>query len=165
MKKELFSETQKLQRIWFWVIGLDIVGIVLIFVFKDSSVDISDILPPTLIVASAFLFVIWIFIVSKLIVTIDARGIHYRYPVFRPKWKTIPCEDIGTFSTVHYDAIFDYGGWGIKNSKKNGRCITIQGNCGILLELKNGEKILLGTQNKEGMEFAMKRLMQQPSDI
>jgi hypothetical protein len=167
MGKEIFSETQKIQRVWFWVIGIDliVVGTILTVVLSKSTHKLLEILPPIAIVIVAFSFVIWIFTSSKLIVVVDTEGIKYRYPVFKPKWKKIAKQDIHSYILKNYDAIFDYGGWGVKKSKKNGTCVTIQGNTGLLVELKNGEKILIGTQNKEGIEWAMKRLIQGPSEL
>ena len=103
------------------------------------------------------------FICIKLIISIDHDGITATR-VFKPKWKKILKDDIKTYTIQNYDAIFDYGGWGVKKSRKKGMCITIQGDIGILLFMKNGEQILIGTQNKEGIEWGMKRLMQVPSE-
>jgi hypothetical protein len=165
--KELFSETQKMQRSWFWVIGLDllVVTIILIFVLSNAVHNFLEILPPIIIICFAFLFVTWIFIKSQLVVIVDTEGIKYRYPVFKPKWQIISKETISNYTLKTYDAFFDYGGWGIKKTKKNGMCVTIQGNTGLLVELKNGKQILIGTQNKEGIEWAMKKLIQPPSEL
>jgi hypothetical protein len=155
-----------MQKIWLWVIWADLIfcGSLLTFVFYKTDADLFSMLPAISIALAAFAFIVWIFIRSKLIITIDSGGINYRYPIFKPKWKKILKDDIHMFAVKNYDAIFEYGGWGIKNSKKHGRCITIQGDAGLLLELKNGERILIGTQNKDGFERAMKRLMQTPAE-
>ncbi|NOR28731.1 MAG: hypothetical protein GQ540_09425, partial [Lutibacter sp.] len=54
----------------------------------------------------------------------------------------------------NYDAIFEYGGWGVKFSfrKKKGKSFTTKGDIGLQLELNSGRKILIGTQQKEELQ-------------
>jgi len=166
VNKIFYTETQNMQRIWLWVIGLDLIicGSILMVVSYNNETNIFYMLPAIILMLAAFAFVLWIFLCSRLIITIDSEGIHYSYPVFKPKWKKILKDDIKIYTIQNYDAIFDYGGWGVKKSKKKGMCITIQGDTGILLVMKNGEQILIGTLNKEGIEWGMKRLMQVPAE-
>jgi len=161
MPRVYFTEIQKIQKLWFWVIGFDLlfVGTILTVVLSKTSSAVVEMLPPLILVVIAFSFIIWIFVSSKLITVIDREGIRYRYPVFKPKWKTISQAEIKSFSIKKYDAIFDYGGWGVKNSKKNGKSITIQGDTGLALELKNGDQILIGVQDQENILWAIKRMM------
>ena len=51
----------------------------------------------------------------------------------------------------NYNPISEYGGWGIKGgfSKQTGKAYTTKGTTGLQLTLKNGKKILIGTQKKE----------------
>ena len=46
--------------------------------------------------------------------------------------------------------LLEYGGWGLKGGllwkKSKGIAINVSGNIGIQLELKNGKKLLIGTQ-------------------
>src|SRR5687767_14684795 len=97
---EIFKETQKQQRIWLWVICLDVIVCfgILMFIFSKASHEAIDILPPILIALFAFGFVIWILLASKIEVTIDHEGVNYRYPVFKSKWSRISKEEINTFS-------------------------------------------------------------------
>ena len=47
----------------------------------------------------------------------------------------------------------EYGGWGIRTiSLKKNIAYTISGDKGLQIELKDGKKILLGTQNPEEVE-------------
>jgi hypothetical protein len=168
MSKEYFTERQNIQKLWFWVIGIDllIVGVILSVVMSKTSTSLENMIPPMAIVVVAFGFVIWIINFSKLTTVFEQDGIRYRYPVFHPKWKKINKEEIKSFTIKNYDAIYEYGGWGIKNSKKNGKSITIQGNTGLALELKNGERVLIGLRDKENVAWAMKRMMQLiPDDL
>lgn len=55
-----------------------------------------------------------------------------------------------------YDALSEYGGWGLKGgalwNNSKGKAINVSGNIGIQLELKNGKKLLIGTQKKKEAE-------------
>ncbi|MBK5210456.1 MAG: hypothetical protein JJE44_13285 [Flavobacteriaceae bacterium] len=54
----------------------------------------------------------------------------------------------------NYNAIFEYGDWGLKFSfrKSRGKSFTVKGNIGLQIALLNGNKILIGTQKKEEIQ-------------
>lgn len=56
------------------------------------------------------------------------------------------------------EPIKEYGGWGIKGKFKS-KAYNVSGNIGLQLYLKNGRKVLFGTQRQEAIENAMKKLM------
>jgi hypothetical protein len=85
----------------------------------------------------------------KLITRIDEKGIHYRFFPFHRKQKSILWLEIQSAYVRKYDAISEYGGWGLKGfRRKNGQAINTKGNIGIQLELKNSKKLLIGTQKE-----------------
>jgi hypothetical protein len=45
-----------------------------------------------------------------------------------------------------YSPIFEYGGWGWRYSFSNGRAYNVSGKIGLQIVLKNGKRILIGTQ-------------------
>ena len=59
-----------------------------------------------------------------------------------------------------YDALGEYGGWGLKGGKlwkkEKGKAINVSGDIGIQLELKDGKKLLIGTQMKTEVESVLK---------
>ncbi|PQJ80922.1 hypothetical protein BTO18_05610 [Polaribacter porphyrae] len=81
---------------------------------------------------------------------------HYQFFPFHWKLKLITWDKISTAYVRIYDPIGDYGGWGLKGgtlwSKSKGRAINVSGDIGIQLELKNGKKLLIGTQKKSEAE-------------
>ncbi|ALJ06742.1 hypothetical protein APS56_05200 [Pseudalgibacter alginicilyticus] len=65
--------------------------------------------------------------------------------------RTIPWKDIKYAQTRTYNALLEYGGWGLKNGgffAKKGKAINIKGNIGIQLILIDNKKLLIGTQKK-----------------
>jgi hypothetical protein len=84
----------------------------------------------------------------KLTTRIDEKGIHYQFFPFHFKLKLIPWNEVSKASVRTYNPIGDYGGWGLKGgwTKSKGKAINVSGDIGIQLELKNGKKLLIGTQ-------------------
>lgn len=95
-----------------------------------------------------------LFIFLKFKTRVDEIGIHYQFSPFQFSFKTIPWSSISKCYIRKYEAISEYGGWGMKYSffKKRGKCYTSKGNIGLQLELKNGKKILFGTQLKDALQ-------------
>jgi hypothetical protein len=73
---------------------------------------------------------------------------------FQFKYNEISWNDVLTIEVRKYKPIREYGGWGYRFSFKNGKAYNISGNMGLQIVLKNGDKILIGTQKPdELMEF------------
>ncbi len=105
------------------------------------------------------LVILWFFVL-KLVTRIDEKGILFRFKGFHLKPKIITWNEINKAYIRKYDAMTEYGGWGIKGGlfwiKSKGKAYNVKGNIGLQLELKNGKKILIGTQKKEEMERVLK---------
>ena len=107
-----------------------------------------------LIVTSYFLFG------SRLKVQINNGKLLYSFPPFIRKMKEISKDQIKSYEIRKYKPIREYGGWGIKKGlKKYGDAYNVQGNIGLQLTLKNGKKVLFGTQRPEALKRAMIKLM------
>ncbi|SDL02555.1 hypothetical protein SAMN04487898_11451 [Pedobacter sp. ok626] len=58
-----------------------------------------------------------------------------------------------------YSPLGEYGGWGIRYSMSGqGMAYNVSGNKGLQLELNNGKKILIGTNNPTELEAALTKL-------
>jgi len=150
----IFKEEQRFNQTW--IIVLIIVStIVPLFVITKEYLDNPDSFTTSefigilalIIVASCFIFVL------KLYTRIDENGIRYKFFPFQLKFKLLPWNEIKTANVRTYDAITEFGGWGLKGgalwNKSKGRAINVSGDIGIQLQLKNGKKLLIGTQKKE----------------
>ncbi|MEJ5260345.1 MAG: hypothetical protein WHS88_09170 [Anaerohalosphaeraceae bacterium] len=62
--------------------------------------------------------------------------------------RQIAWEEIERLYARTYSPILEYGGWGIRFGRA-GTAYNIRGNQGIQLELKNGKRILIGTQQPQ----------------
>jgi hypothetical protein len=71
------------------------------------------------------------------------------------RWVTFPVEAIGKAAVREYSPIKEYGGWGIRVSKWNGRAYNAFGNQGVQLELKTGALVLIGSQRPQELITAL----------
>lgn len=113
---------------------------------EDSSMKLVELVTVIGIFLSATLPIFFF----KLITRIDEKGIHYRFFPFHRKQRSVLWSEIQNAYVRQYDAVSEYGGWGLKGGfrRKKGKAINTKGDIGIQLELKNSKKLLLGTQKE-----------------
>ena len=156
----IFKEEQRFNQIW--LIALILVsilipiGIILSEYVKDpnsfSTIELVSIIAFILLV-SGLIFVF------KLSTRIDEEGIHYKFFPFHWSFRVINWNEIENIYVRHYDAISEYGGWGLKSgaiwNNSKGKAINVSGSIGIQLELKNGKKLLIGTKKQNEAESVL----------
>lgn len=152
---KVFKEEQRFTQKWL-VVLLVASGLYSITMITNSFLKNDMTLLEYCIITSVFIGASGMIFLFKLKTRIDETGIHYRFIPFHFSTKTILWKDIEKCYTRNYNALIEYGGWGIKSNifsnKKRGVAYNIKGNIGIQLELKNGKKILIGTQLKHQID-------------
>ncbi|MDD7885156.1 hypothetical protein [Flavivirga sp. 57AJ16] len=148
----VFKEEQRFTQKWLIVL-LSISSIFPIFIItKIFLVENSMNLLEYISIMGMILIAIGFIFIFKLKTRIDEIGIHYQFFPFHFKMKTIFWGNIKSAKTRKYNALSEYGGWGLKGSwlgkKNNGIAINIKGNIGIQLILVDEKKILIGTQKR-----------------
>jgi hypothetical protein len=158
---KIFKEEQRFTQTWLVVllISSTIVPILIVvneYTKEGSSLSLNELLLTVglVLIAPVLLFLF------KLSTRIDEQGIHYKFFPIHFKFKTIAWHTISKAYVRTYDAISEYGGWGLKGGffwrKSKGVAINVSGDIGIQLELTNGKKILLGTKLKDQAEQVLK---------
>ncbi len=163
-----FKEIQRFRQPWLWVLlgllwlsmtGMFAYGIIrqLIQGIPFGSSPMSD---TGLIISAIFTFllitaIVVLFITARLTTRINNEGIFYRFSPFHREERSIAWEQISDIRIVSYHPIRQFGGWGIRYGK-NAIAYNVSGNKGIEITLKNGERILLGTQKAEVMKSVLK---------
>jgi len=107
-----------------------------------------------------FIFILvmdWLLLKVKLVTEINRDAIRYRFYPFILRDRFIYWQDIEKAYVRQYKPMIEYGGWGIRYGF-NGKALNIKGNKGLQLELKNGKKLLLGTQKPEELEELLRTL-------
>jgi len=98
----------------------------------------------------------------KLVVKVKSDGLYYKYPPFILKMRSFLKEEISDFEIRKYKPVTEYSGWGIRYSwAKSGRAFNVKGNIGLQLYLKNGKKVLFGTQRGDALLRAMRKMMKE----
>lgn len=139
MKNEtLFTEKQRFTQWWFWLIILLVVAFA--FYYEESTLErvVALIIP-------LFLFIL------NLETEISQEGIRVRFFPFHLKKKFFAWDEIAKAEVREYSPLLEYGGWGIRRGK-SGRAYNVKGNIGLQLVLKNGKKVLIGTQKAEELK-------------
>jgi hypothetical protein len=171
MGKVLFSEEQRFTQMWIWIliIGATLISVIptIFGIFSQETtgkpwgnnpVETSVLIMILFVELVIMGGIIILLLKMRFKLEIKHDGIWFYYPPFLRKIQQIKKEDIERFEVRKYSPVSEYGGWGIKGSRKN-KAYNVSGNTGLQLYLKNGKRILLGTQQSHAIEYAMKRMM------
>ena len=173
MDKLLFSEEQKFDQLWVRVVFLmtwvPLAGIFGTGIYRQvvlgkpwGNHPTSD-LALVLVTSAIFLVmtgVTWLIFSLRLIIEVTEEGLHYRFPPVIARFRTILANDIADYMVREYDPVREYGGWGIRTGGfGKGSAYNVKGKTGLQLTLRNGKKILFGTQRPDALLSAMDRLM------
>ena len=168
ISKTFFHEEQKFAQPWIWVVLITSITAVIVMVAIGDKKEIqpeNNEEMAALIVGGGILLIsmiglTWLFLKMRLITYIDENGINFRYPPMNNKYRRILKSEIESYEVREFKPIKEFGGHGIKTGpKRRGKSFTVSGKTGLQLILKNGDKLLIGTQRKEAMRSAMARLM------
>lgn len=161
--KARFEEVQKVRQPWIWLLlsmafaGLVLMGahqIVFKQTFGENLLTISSIVFISLLLALVTVLIYKADLVTK----IDEYGIHYRFFPLQIKFRTIFWKEIGEVYIREYDALSEYGGWGVKFGSY-GNAYTVKGRYGLQMELSDDRSILLGTQKPIELERLILHLL------
>lgn len=160
----VFEEVQSFTRAplvrWALAAGVVVAGIVLASVFLTTSGLEGEGLGVALLVGGTLLPVVLtvgLMLILRLFVRVFPNGLSIRFTPFRERF--ISFEEIATAEARTYRPIREYGGWGIRYAGLKNRAYNVMGNEGVQLVLKDGERILLGSQRAQELEQAIRRSM------
>ncbi len=143
MMEKSFIEIQKIRQIWVIVLMLFVNALAIYHFTFDSTAIVA--IAPILIVVLIDLLLVFI----QLKTNIGEKGVSYQLYPFHFKEKLFIWDEIAEVNIRKYSPIWEYGGWGYRYSFKNGKAYNISGNMGLQLVLKNGKKILIGTNKPQ----------------
>ena len=138
-----YYEIQQFRQIWVWLILL-LVEFALLFTILSAMINLFV----SIIIISIGFGFIWLFYRMKLITTINEDGINIIFAPFTNF--IIPFNKIKKYQIRQYRPIIEYGGWGIRYSKY-GKAYNVSGKIGLQIELSNGKRLLIGTQNPDAL--------------
>lgn len=100
---------------------------------------------------------IFLFAILRMTTEVSPTDIHVWfgwYPIYHKRVATV---SIQRLEVVNYRPIFDYGGWGIRIGRDGERVLNAKGNRGVRLELTDGSRLLIGSQQPEALARALER--------
>lgn len=143
-----FKEEQKFTQWWLWLILIGIGMLPILAIYKQlilgQKIEEKPMSYFGLIIFCVLIFsLVAMFWIMRLKTEIDQNEIRMNFFPFVKK--QVNWNEIKTAQIVNYGFV---GGWGIRLCTKYGTIYNTRGNKGLSIELKNGEKFLIGTQKE-----------------
>ncbi|HJW17491.1 MAG TPA: hypothetical protein VJ499_10245 [Flavisolibacter sp.] len=126
--------------------------------------QLNDEITKCLVAGIIILSLLSLFANIKMVTQLREDGIYVRFPPFQPAFSKYEWKDITEVYIREYNALYEYGGWGIRfglmgiKYGQGGKAYIISGNQGIQLEMKDGTKVLIGTQKPDEISSILRKL-------
>ncbi len=101
-------------------------------------------IPPTLVVAAL-----------RMVTLVTPTEVRISFGLLNTFRRSIAAEAIARVEVVHYHPIRDYGGWGLRFGRDGERIYNARGHRGVRLYLRDGSRILVGSQRPEELALAI----------
>ncbi len=160
--KTLFSEQQRFKQIWLWILLLGINGFFffglikqLIFGEKLGNRPMSN---GGLVITTLLILLISILVIStRLDTVIKTDGMYVRLFPIQWTFRFYSWDKLQQLYVRQYSPIGEYGGWGFRGFRSN-RALNISGDKGIQLIMRDGTKLLIGTQKADEVREILRKL-------
>ncbi len=139
----LYEEQQKFNQLWLWALLIAVTAIMLVDLYpalRDGG-SMKAVMSVCVMAAVAIVFAL-----LSLRTTISEDRLTVGFYPFGGK--TIFKRDIQRAYVRTYSPLGEYGGWGYRIGK-SGTAYNTMGSEGLQLVLRNGERVLIGTQSPE----------------
>lgn len=151
---------------WFRLpFALSIPILVSIVVFLKGIIGLKQDSPELIWIAwAAVLLIIFSIVISivliivKLETEVRSDGLYVRFSPFHTDYKKFTSDSISEYYICRYKPLREYGGRGIRFGK-NGKAYNMSGNKGVQLVLKNGRRLLIGSQKPQELAEAINSFM------
>ena len=164
-----FKEEQKMPFAWIWLVvtatAYTVFSIgyyrqtVLGIPFGDEPTGDTELLIVGIFLTLFFLGLWFLFRAMSLTTIVDNGGIKIKFRPFHRSFKVFKFSDIEEAYVRSLRPVAEYGGHGFRKRKKFTRDLsyTIRGKKGLQLILKNGRKVLIGTQKPVELERVIRQ--------
>src|SRR5699024_2750943 len=159
--KILYSEIQRFQQVWLWILVLLVVALMwyitikqIIFGIPVGDNPVPDLLLVIFWLAFGIVFPVFMLWICRLIIEVRSDGIYIRFAPFHKRYKSFLFKDIISYKPVIYNSLKRFGGWGVRFNAKGETAYNISGKEGVELHFRN-KTVLIGTQNANELKKAM----------
>jgi len=156
----LFEETQTMCVVWMKIL----IAVIAAFLWFATIQQVLFKKPFGLNPApDSMLVILWVligiimplfFYTLRLHTTVFNDSIELRFGPLKICKREIKVDEIVSFQNRVYKPIKEYGGWGIRIGFRK-RAVSMSGNRGVELVLKNGKKFMIGTQRPDELYDAI----------
>ncbi|MCX7015272.1 MAG: DUF6141 family protein [Candidatus Sumerlaeota bacterium] len=166
----LFREEQRLNQLWLWrITQLILVITFLVVVGAGVAVVAMELRHPSpfgareavlnlaILAAVALVVGLLTFLPFRLIAEVRRDGLYVRFIPFHRSFLRFGWDEIETYEARAYRPILEYGGCGLRYSFRHGKAYNVSGNRGVQLVLKNGKRLLIGSQRADEFTAAIRR--------
>lgn len=147
-----YYETQTTKRQGALSVAILFIGLVIAFNYYEGR-NFLLIIP----YASLTVVVLGMIYLCRLDTEVNSVGVRYRFKPFQLSSRTIEWKNIKEVRLRKYHPFWEYKGWGISWGKA-GWAYSTKGNTGLQLVLKNGKRILVGTQKPNELKDYLTKL-------
>tara|TARA_R110002072_G_scaffold21664_3_gene76619 strand:+ start:52374 stop:52811 length:438 start_codon:yes stop_codon:yes gene_type:complete len=144
----------------YFIILTEVPIVILLIVLYATSDDKHEMAIALGVVLGTMALILGLILNLKLETRIDDNRISFRYLPFILKWRQYPKAMINSVEVIKYSPISDYGGWGIKGNKTT-KAYSVLGDEGIIMDVGEKKKILIGTMKSKELTDFMKNWMEE----
>ena len=137
-----FREVQRLDLKWLILSALVLASPLAILLYLNKPFSAVNIVL-TILLPLTLLYTLY---AIRLKTIIDPHRIRIKF--FPLANRNISWDDVKFVEIVHYGFV---GGWGVRKSPQWGTIYNTRGSVGLLVELKSGERLVIGTQHPEAL--------------
>ena len=137
--RKQFREIQRLDLKWLIISALILAVPLSILLYLDKPFNAVNIVL-TVLLPLTLLYTLY---AIRLKTIIDPHRIRIKF--FPLANRNISWDDVKSVEIVNYGLT----GWGVRKSPRWGTIYNTRGTTGLLVELKNGERLVIGTQHSE----------------
>lgn len=140
-----YRESQKFNQWWLWLLNLGLfVGLTALGLYNLEG-PWHNLIPALLpAVIMAIVMILLATIELRTVITEDGLEVKF-WPFGR---RRIFKSEIKSARVRKYSPLREFGGWGVRFGP-GGKAFNMQGNMGLQLEMKDGDKLLVGTRKPE----------------
>jgi len=155
-----YREVQRFRQPWLWLLIAAVSGVSIWSFVQQIIMDKPFGQNPAPDVGVVIIAVIFglafpsLFYAINLTTEVRSDGLYVRFFPFHLKFRRIAAESLTRYEVQTYRPIRDYGGWGIRYGR-GGKAYNVSGNCGVMLELSDGGRLLIGSQKPEELANAI----------
>lgn len=159
MDKVTYQEKQKFNQPFVWIILAFFLIFHIYIIYQQISLKSpvgDNPLPNSMLIITTISTVVMIvaIVFTRLDTEISKTGIVFGFvPFFK---RRINWEEVQHAEVIDYGFI---GGWGLRFTFKYGTVYNVRGRYGLSILLKNGKKLMIGTQKQVEMSNHIKSLM------